>query len=126
MLWTEEERIILNHQDLEIWTREGICAMKGSWTEEECIFCDTNAANHTFEPYRQDENDLHILKIWPAFEGLFKRVIERHKYPGGKIIRSSHQPNETTCPQAEICLIGSITPDRFINYDELNKFTNGQ
>jgi hypothetical protein len=94
--------------------------------EEECIFCDTNAANHTFEPYRQDENELNNLKIWPAFEGLFKRVIERHKYPGGKINRSSHQLNETTCPQAEICLIGSITPDKFINYDELNKFTNGQ
>jgi hypothetical protein len=59
--------------------------------EEECIFCDTNAANHTFEPYRQNENELHNLKIWPAFEALFKKVIERHKYPGGKIIRSSHQ-----------------------------------
>ena len=35
--------------------------------EEECIFCDTNAANHTFEPYRQDENELNNLKIWPAF-----------------------------------------------------------
>ena len=93
--------------------------------ENECIFCDTNAANHTFEPYRQDPDKLNDLKIWPAFEGMFKEVIIRHKFHGGKIIRTNQSSNETTCPQAEICLIGKITKDKFINLEELIKFTNG-
>jgi len=93
--------------------------------EKKCIFCDTNAANYTFDHYRQNENELNNLKIWPAFEALFKKVTVRHEYAGGKIFRSSHQPNETTCPQAEICLIGDIQPEKFINLEELKKLSNG-
>ena len=43
--------------------------------ENICIFCDTNAANHTFETYRQDNDKLNHLKIWPSFEGMFKNLI---------------------------------------------------
>jgi len=93
--------------------------------ENECIFCDTNAANHTFEPYRQDPDKLNDLKIWPAFEGMFKEFVIRHNFQGGKIFRTNQSSNETTCPQAEICLIGKITKDKFINLEELIKFTNG-
>ena len=94
--------------------------------ENICIFCDTNAANHTFESYRQDNDKLNHLKIWPAFDGMFKNIVYRH-YNGetGKIKRFKQELNETTCLQAEICLIGNISSDKFINYNELNLLTNG-
>ena len=95
--------------------------------EKECIFCDTNAANHTFDQYRQNKDDLDILKLHPAFNGMFKKIVKKHTLnTGGKIMRFNQKPNETTCNHAEICLIGNITPDKFINYDELKKFADGQ
>ena len=94
--------------------------------ENECIFCDTNAANHTFEPYRKDPEKLNDLKIWPAFDGIFKDIVIRHyQNDNGKIRRISQKPNEPTCFQAEICLIGKILPENFINLNELEKLQNG-
>jgi len=94
--------------------------------ENECIFCDTNAASHTFEPYRQNEDEMGILKSSLMFEKMFKKVVTKHMLSvRGKIIRSNQKPNETTCPGAEICLIGNIPPEKFINLEELKLLSNG-
>ena len=90
--------------------------------DNECIFCDTNAASHTFDIYRQNEEELAILKTWIAFDAMFKKTVKRHTLnETGKIKRFNQKPNETTCSQAEICLIGNIQPEKFINLEELKK-----
>ena len=87
--------------------------------ENECIFCDTNAASHTFDQYRQNDDELAMLKTWLAFDGMFKETVKRHTLnERGKIKRFNQKPNETTCSQAEICLIGNIQPEKFINLEE--------
>ena len=89
-------------------------------TENECFFCDTNAASHTFNHYRDNEDEIGILKSSLMFKKMFKKVVIKHMYNfSGKIIRSKQKPNETTCPGAEICLIGNIPPEKFINLEEL-------
>ena len=94
--------------------------------ENECIFCDTNAASHTFESYRQNEDEMGILKSSLMFEKMFKSVVTKHMLSfRGKIIRSNQKPNETTCPDAEICLIGNIPSEKFINLEELKVLSNG-
>ena len=94
--------------------------------ENDCIFCDTNAASHTFEPYRQNEDEMAILKSSLMFEKMFKKVVTKHMLSfRGKIIRSNQKPNETTCPGAEICLIGNIPSEKFINLEELKVLSNG-
>ena len=94
--------------------------------ENECIFCDTNAASHTFEPYRQNKENLNILKTWLAFDAMFKTTVIKHRLnERGKIKRFNQKSNETTCPGAEICLIGNISPEKFINLNELNQLSNG-
>ena len=90
--------------------------------DNECIFCDTNAASHTFDIYRQNEEELAILKTWIAFDAMFKKTVKRHTLnEKGKIKRFNQKPNETTCSQAEICLIGNIQPEKFINLEELKQ-----
>ena len=90
--------------------------------DNECIFCDTNAASHTFDIYRQNEEELAILKTWIAFDAMFKKTVKRHTLnETGKIKRFNQKPNETTCSQAEICLIGNIQPEKFINLEELKQ-----
>ena len=90
--------------------------------DNECIFCDTNAASHTFDIYRQNEEELAILKTWIAFDAMFKKTVKRHTLSEtGKIKRFNQKPNETTCSQAEICLIGNIQPEKFINLEELKQ-----
>ena len=90
--------------------------------DNECIFCDTNAASHTFDIYRQNEEELAILKTWIAFDAMFKKTVKRHTHnETGKIKRFNQKPNETTCSQAEICLIGNIQPEKFINLEELKQ-----
>jgi len=94
--------------------------------EHECFFCDTNAASHTFNHYRDNEDEIGILKSSLMFKKMFKKVVIKHMYnSSGKIIRSKHKPNETTCPGAEICLIGNIPPEKFINLEELKLLSNG-
>ena len=94
--------------------------------ENECIFCDTNAASHTFDQYRQNDDELAILKTWLAFDGMFKETVKRHTLnERGKIKRFNQKPNETTCSQAEICLIGNIQSEKFINLEELKQLQNG-
>ena len=94
--------------------------------ENECIFCDTNAASHTFDFYRQNKEELAILKTWIAFDTMFKETVKRHTLnERGKIKRFNQKPNETTCSQAEICLIGNIPPEKFINLEELKVLSNG-
>ena len=41
------------------------------------------------------------------------------------IYRVNKKTYETTCSQAEICLIGNINTDKFINYTQLNQLSNG-
>ena len=95
-------------------------------TENECFFCDTNAASHTFNHYRDNEDEIGILKSSLMFKKMFKKVVIKHIYNfSGKIIRSKQKPNETTCPGAEICLIGNIPPEKFINLEELKLLSNG-
>ena len=90
--------------------------------DNECIFCDTNAASHTFDIYRKNEEELAILKTWIAFDAMFKKTVKRHTLSEtGKIKRFNQKPNETTCSQAEICLIGNIQPEKFINLEELKQ-----
>ena len=90
--------------------------------DNECIFCDTNAASHTFDIYRKNEEELAILKTWIAFDAMFKKTVKRHTLnEKGKIKRFNQKPNETTCSQAEICLIGNIQPEKFINLEELKQ-----
>jgi len=90
--------------------------------DNECIFCDTNAASHTFDIYRQNEEELAILKTWIAFDAMFKKTVKRHTLNDtGKIKRFNQKLNETTCSQAEICLIGDIQPEMFINLEELKQ-----
>ena len=94
--------------------------------EHECFFCDTNAASHTFNHYRDNEDEIGILKSSLMFKKMFKKVVIKHMYNfSGKIIRSKQKPNETTCPGAEICLIGNIPPEKFINLEELKLLSNG-
>ena len=94
--------------------------------EHECFFCDTNAASHTFNHYRDNEDEIGILKSSLMFKQMFKKVVIKHMYnSSGKIIRSKQKPNETTCPGAEICLIGNIPPEKFINLEELKLLSNG-
>ena len=94
--------------------------------EHECFFCDTNAASHTFNHYRDNEDEIGILKSSLMFKKMFKKVVIKHMHNfSGKIIRSKQKPNETTCPGAEICLIGNIPPEKFINLEELKLLSNG-
>lgn len=94
--------------------------------ENECFFCDTNAANYTFNEYRENNEKLNTLKFGITFEAMFKDKVYRH-YNGknGIINRINKKTYETTCSQAEICLIGNINTDKFINYYELNQLSNG-
>ena len=41
------------------------------------------------------------------------------------VVLVNRKTYETTCAQAEICLIGNINTDKFINYNELNQLSNG-
>ena len=94
--------------------------------ENECFFCDTNAANHTFNEYRKNIEKLNILKFGIAFEGMFKDKVHRHFHgKSGIINRINKKTYETTCSQAEICLIGNINTDKFKNYNELSQLSNG-
>ena len=82
--------------------------------------------NHTFHFYRQNKEELAILKTWIAFDTMFKETVKRHTLnERGKIKRFNQKPNETTCSQAEICLIGNIPPEKFINLEELKVLSNG-
>ena len=87
----------------------------------ECIFCDTNAASMTFNEYRKNPEKLDLLKSWLALEGMFGKTVRQTK---GKIRRLHKQDNETTCSQAEICVIGKITQDYFINIKSMQEFSN--
>ena len=94
--------------------------------ENECFFCDTNAASHTFNEYRENIEKLNTLKFGITFEGMFKNKVYRHYHgKSGIINRINKKTYETTCAQAEICLIGNINTDKFINYNELNQLSNG-
>lgn len=94
--------------------------------DNECFFCDTNAANHTFNEYRENTEKLNTLKFGINFEAMFKDKVYRHYHgKSGIIYRVNKKTYETTCSQAEICLIGNINTDKFINYTELNQLSNG-
>lgn len=94
--------------------------------ENKCFFCDTNAASHTFNEYRENIEKLNTLKFGITFEGMFKNKVYRHYHgKSGIINRINKKTYETTCAQAEICLIGNINTDKFINYNELNQLSNG-
>jgi len=86
----------------------------------QCIFCDTNAASVTFNEYRNNPEKLDILKSWLAFEGMFKETVRQTK---GSILRIHKQENETTCSQAEICVIGKIPKDYFINIKSMKDYS---
>ncbi len=95
--------------------------------ENEAIFCDTNAASTTFEDYRNNPEKLSNLKSWMAFEGMFKKNIYRAKdNKKFKIVRLNQKIYEPTCVQAEICFIGDIDPNHFININELKVVSNGK
>ena len=87
-------------------------------TENECIFCDTNAASTTFNPFRNDMEKLNLLKSWIAFDAMFKNKVYQTQRP---ISRIYQKPNETTCAQAEICIIGKIPTNFFINLKEIKE-----
>ena len=87
-------------------------------TENECIFCDTNAASTTFDPYRNDMEKLNGLKSWIAFDAMFKNKVYQSQRT---IVRINQEPNETTCAQAEICIIGKIPTNFFINLKEIEE-----
>jgi len=91
-------------------------------TEKECIFCDTNAASTTFNPYRNDTELLKRLKSSLAFEGMFKNKIYQTRR---SIPRIGQKTNETTCNQAEICIVDKIPINFFINLNNLEKEING-
>ena len=57
---------------------------------------------------------------------MFKDKVYRHYHgKNGIIYRINKKTNETTCSQAEICLIGNINTAKFINYNELDQLSNG-
>jgi len=85
----------------------------------QCIYCDTNAASITFNEYRNNPEKLDILKSWLAFEGMFKETVRQTK---GRIRRLYKLENETTCSQAEICVIGKIPKDYFINIKSMKEY----
>ena len=91
-------------------------------TENECIFCDTNAASTTFNSYRNDTEKLKVLKSWMAFEGMFyKKIYQTQR----SITRTGQKTNETTCDQAEICIEDKIPINFFINLNNLKQEING-
>ena len=91
-------------------------------TVNECIFCDTNAASATFNPYRNNTENLKSLKLWMAFEGMFNNKIYQTQR---SITRIGQKTSETTCNQAEICIVGKIPINFFINLNNLEKEING-
>ena len=94
--------------------------------ENKCFFCDTNAANYTFDEYRENTEKLNTLTFGIAFKAMFKDKVYRHySNKRGIINRINKKTYETTCSQAEICLIGNINADKFINYNELKQLSNG-
>ena len=86
-------------------------------TEKECIFCDTNAANHKFEEYRGNTKP---LKDPLSFEGMFKDKVVR-KSSGTFTARNNKESNLTTDNQAEICVYGVIEKRYFLNLNEMEK-----
>ncbi len=75
----------------------------------------------TFNEYRKKPEKLDILKSWLAFEGMFGKTVRQTK---GVIRRLYKQDNETTCSQAEICVIGKIPQDYFINIKSMQEHSN--
>ena len=84
-------------------------------TEKECIFCDTNAANHKFEEYR---GNTEPLKDPTSFEGMFRDKVVR-KSTGTFTPRNNKESNLTTDNQAEICVYGVIEKRYFLNLKEI-------
>ena len=90
--------------------------------ESKCFFCDTKAANYTFDEYRENTEKLNTLTFGITFEAMFKDNVYRHyNNQSGIINRINKKTYETTCSQAEICLIGNIQPEKFINLKELKQ-----
>ena len=84
--------------------------------DKECIYCFTNAANHQFNDFR--ENNLP-LKSPKAFEMMFYKKVKRKE--GHIILRDIQKENETTCIQAEVCVFGKIEKKYFLNLVDLQE-----
>jgi hypothetical protein len=126
-LWPDTSSISVTEKNLHLFPKfvERSKTKENDWfdilihpsilTEKECIFCDTNAANHRFDEYRKKQN---FLKSHIAFENMFAKFIPRTSYGQG-IKRENQKDNETTSNQAEICVYGTIEKRYFLNLKEI-------
>ena len=90
-------------------------------TNIEAIFCETNAASSIYNEFKSIEK-IKLLKTPKAFLRLFNRNTLNSR---GIFPRKNKKLNETTDNQAEICILGKINPEYFINLKNMERAING-
>ena len=91
-------------------------------TKIEAIFCETNAASSIYNDFRE-ASKIKYLKTPNAFMRLFNKNTFNSR---GIFPRKNKKPNETTDNQAEICVLGKISPEHFINYKNIERAIDGK
>ena len=90
-------------------------------TKIDAIFCETNAASSIYNDFRSTSKN-KSLKTPKAFLRLFNKNTLNSR---GIFPRKNKKPNETTDNQAEICILGKINPEYFINYKNIVRAIDG-
>ncbi len=90
-------------------------------TKIDAIFCETNAASSIYNDFRTVPK-IKYLQTPDAFSRLFNKntINSRGIFP-----RKNKKSNETTDNQAEICILGKINPEYFINFKNIERVING-
>ena len=90
-------------------------------TKIDAIFCETNAASSIYNDFRSAPK-IKYLQTPEAFLRLFNKntINSRGIFP-----RKNKKSNETTDNQAEICILGKISPEYFINFKNIERTING-
>ena len=89
-------------------------------TKIDAIFCETNAASSIYNDFRS-KSKIKYLQTPDAFLRLFNKntINSRGIFP-----RKNKKLNETTDNQAEICILGKINPEHFINFKNIERAIN--
>ena len=90
-------------------------------TQVSAIFCETNAANSIYNKYR-NSSKYESLKKPEAFLRMFNKSILNNR---GNFYRKNKKSNETTDNQAEICILGKISTDYFLNIKSIERAIDG-
>ena len=90
-------------------------------TQISAIFCETNAASSIYNKFRNSSKN-KSLKTPEAFLRMFNKSTLNSR---GIFLRKNKKSNETTDNQAEVCILGKISTDYFLNIKSIERTIDG-